>query len=84
MKEVDNMALKRTSLEKILAGSPLLVLDGSMSTALENMGHIWQTVLNTGEIMVYRKRHVMNFISTEWNFSGKQEQTCFLWKHSRP
>ena len=32
------MNKKRTSLEETLAASPLLVLDGSMSTPLENMG----------------------------------------------
>ena len=32
------MAFKRTALEETLAASPLLVLDGSMSTPLENMG----------------------------------------------
>ena len=32
------MAFKRTAIEETLAASPLLVLDGSMSTPLENMG----------------------------------------------
>ena len=43
------MTFKRTTLEETLAVSPLLVLDGAMSTPLENMGIDLNTKLWTAK-----------------------------------
>ena len=42
---------KRTTLEETLAVSPLLVLDGAMSTPLENMGIDLNTKLWTAKVL---------------------------------
>ena len=45
------MTFKRTTLEETLAVSPLLVLDGAMSTPLENMGIDLNTKLWTAKVL---------------------------------